>query len=149
LLDRSANTRTLRKHLRQTLSGLKKRNIIQNDEDVIADFLTCLFKFTKEKLEQLFYLIDNPTVELVMCVPAIWTPRARRKMHQAMAIAVDRTGLGQTRNNCIEDLFIVSEPEAAAAFVLHGNYEIQVSIIHHPLASYPLTCFRLTRHLFS
>jgi hypothetical protein len=126
LLDRSANTRAVRKHLRQTLSGLKKCNIIQNDEDVIADFLTCLFRFTKEKLEEQFYLIDNPTIELVLCVPAIWTPRARRKMHQAMAIAVKRTGLGQTRNNCIENLFIVSEPEAAAAFVLHGNYEIQV-----------------------
>lgn len=126
LLDRSAKTRTLRKQLRQTLSRLKSHNIIKNDEDVIADYLTCLFKFAKEKLEQQFCLIDNPSIELVLCVPAIWTPKACRKMHQAMAIAVDRTGLGRLRNNCIENLFIVSEPEAAAAFVLHGNYEIQV-----------------------
>lgn len=126
LLDRSACTKALRKHLRKTLSGLKKNKIIEKDEDVIADFLTCLFHFTKQQLEQKFYLIDNPTIELVLCVPALWTPRARRKMHQATAIAVDRTGLGQTKNNCVENLFIVSEPEAAAAYVLHGNYEIQV-----------------------
>jgi hypothetical protein len=148
LLDRSPNTRTLRKNLRQTLRGLKKCNIIQKDEDVIADFLTCLFKFAKETLEQQFFLIDDPTIELVLCVPAIWTPRARRKMHQAMAIAVDRAVLGRTRNNCIEDLFIVSEPEAAAAFVLHGNYEIEVLKIYQPPAFHPLIYFRSMRRLF-
>ncbi len=63
-----------------------------------------------------------------MCVPAIWEQAACRGMQTAMATALKQAQFTRVRveNNSIENLFIVSEPEAAAAYVLAMESVIQV-----------------------
>ncbi|KAI3326025.1 hypothetical protein HD806DRAFT_430483 [Xylariaceae sp. AK1471] len=119
LLDDSPTTQIVRDDLEDTLRSLKRRKIIKKPLQVIADFLTCLLRHTKSELEEKGY--DNSwKVEIVLCVPAIWSSKACRDMQTAMAIAMKKARFegADIQNNSIENLFIVSEPEAAAAYVL-------------------------------
>ena len=127
LLDDSPRTEAVRNELNVTLDELKKKRIINDHRDVIADFLTCLLRHAKSELLSAGF-DDNYKLETVLCVPAIWSQKACRDMQTALAIAMGRAGLQgvDVLNNSIENLFIVSEPEAAAAYVLAESRNISV-----------------------
>jgi hypothetical protein len=127
LLDDSPKTAAVRDELSVTINKLKKKKIIiQDHREVIVDFLTCLLRHAKSELQSAGY-DDNYNLEMVLCVPAIWTQKACRIMQTAMAKAMRQAGLpGVDEDNSIKDLFIVSEPEAAAAFVLAESRDISV-----------------------
>ena len=125
LLDSSHHTEDVRDELRPTLRRLKIRKLIKNDEDVIADYLEHLFRHTKEQLATYHGFSDSCPLEFVLCVPAMWTQKACRTMQTAMETAVRKSEFGS-----VEDLFIVSEPEAASAYVLAYTNEIQVCEYH-------------------
>ncbi|KAI1373890.1 hypothetical protein F4677DRAFT_461746 [Hypoxylon crocopeplum] len=129
LLDTSEVTDEVRKHLSPTLEELMKKKIIMNPLSPIADYLTCLLRHTEAKLRSKG-VDESYDIEIVLCVPPIWSQRACRDMQAAMSSAVQTSGfLGigiesddmETPNTSIENLFIVSEPEAAAAYVLMDN----------------------------
>jgi hypothetical protein len=122
LLDTSENTERIRKDLRPTLQRLKRGNIIKDDEDVISDYLTELFVHAKRQLIQHHELSQNTKIEHVLCVPVVWKAKACRTMQRAMKTAIEASGLGT-----MDSLFLVSEPEAAAAYVLGRNREVNVS----------------------
>jgi len=111
---------------RKSYNALKYHRVVRKELDFITDFLTCLFKHIKTELQNKHDLQDDEPVEMVLCVPVIWSCKARRDMHAAMAVAMKNSELGTTRSGCVEDLFIVSEPEAAAAYVLDEEYDIMV-----------------------
>jgi hypothetical protein len=77
---------------------------------------------------------DSYSKEIVLCVPAIWTQKACRDMQTAMARAMGQARFEgvDVRNNSIENLFIVSEPEAAAAYVLATERGVSVISPLHP-----------------
>jgi hypothetical protein len=117
LLDQSPRTQDIRDELKPILerlkgSKIKRKRIIERDEDVIADYLTQLYRHAKRELEK-SGVPDNSIFEHVLCIPAIWGANACREMQNAAAIAVEKSGLGT-----MDNFFLVSEPEAAAAFVL-------------------------------
>lgn len=118
LLDTSPHTATIRAHLKPSLDKLKKLKVIKEDTDVIADFLEHLFQHTKAQLTRSHGFHNACSIEFVLCVPAIWTQKACRIMQTAMATAISRSGFGKVDSGSIDNLFIVSEPEAAAACVL-------------------------------
>ena len=121
LLDKSEETEGVRRELRPVLNRLKQRKRIKLDEDVIADYLTQLFRHTKEQLVRDHGFTDATPIEHVLCVPVIWTGSASRTMQRAMTTAVKNSGLGT-----MDGLFLVSEPEAAAAYVLDKGNEVNV-----------------------
>ncbi|KAL2137237.1 hypothetical protein VTI74DRAFT_6448 [Chaetomium olivicolor] len=125
LLDSSPRTRAIRDELNVTLHELKRKRIIKDPRDVITDFLTCLLRHAKSELESAGF-DDSYKLETVLCVPAIWSQKACRDMQTAMAKAMGQAGFQgvDVQNNSIENLFIVSEPEAAAAFVLAESRDI-------------------------
>lgn len=123
LLDSSQRTARIRQELSGTLQELRKRRLIKHDMDVIADFLEHLFRHTREQLTESYEFHDADSLEFVLCVPVIWTQKACRKMQTAMAEAIGRSGFGRAENGSIDNLFIVSEPEAAAARVLADSRE--------------------------
>jgi hypothetical protein len=128
LLDSSPRTEVIRNELNMTLQELKKKRVIKDPRDVIADFLTHLLRHAKSELERAGF-DDSYKLEMVLCVPAIWSQKACRDMHTAMAIAMGQAGFQgvDVRSNSIENLFIVSEPEAAAALVLANARDISVT----------------------
>ena len=111
---------------RKSYYALRRRGVVRKELDFITDFLTCLFKHIKTELQNKHDLQDDEPVEMVLCVPVIWSCKPRRDMHAAMAVAMKNSGLGTTRLSCVDDLFIVSEPEAAAAYVLDEEFDIMV-----------------------
>ncbi|PQE31227.1 hypothetical protein CJF32_00001803 [Rutstroemia sp. NJR-2017a WRK4] len=112
LLDVSDQTKQIRQDLRPILKTLKTKRYIRSDEDVISQYLERLFKHSKNELLKLGWDPRTQSVEHVLCVPVIWSANACRKMQRAMEVAIQRSSFGS-----VQDLFLVSEPEAAAAYL--------------------------------
>jgi hypothetical protein len=112
-LDMSEHTASVRAELDPIFRRLKRKKVIKHNEDVIADYLARLFMHTKAQLKGEGVISDATPIEHVLTVPAIWSADACRKMQKAMAIAIEQAKFG-----AVKDLFLVSEPEAAASYVL-------------------------------
>jgi hypothetical protein len=127
LLGGSAATPEDRAKLKSSTKALRRKGYIKKDYDVITDFLTGLMQHTKAYLSRYGYFQESVPLEFVICVPAVWTPSACRIMQTAMAQAVERAALGELSSEGIQNVFIVSEAEAAAACVLTGSRDIKVN----------------------
>jgi hypothetical protein len=127
LLDDSPMTAKVREGLNKTLNELKSRKVVDGPLHVIADYLTYLLDHTRSELRALGYQ-DSCPKEMVLCVPAIWSQQACRDMQKCLAVAMNGANFrgADVQNNSIENLFIVSEPEAAAAYMLDNSPEIRV-----------------------
>ena len=84
LLDNSNYTKKIRDRLTPTIESLKRRKIIEKEENLIADYLTFLFRHVKEELSEEHEFTDDYAIEFVFCVPAIWAQKACRTMGSAM-----------------------------------------------------------------
>jgi hypothetical protein len=113
LLDASNNTQQARNELLPVLKAIKLAKKIKEDDDVIADFLACLFSHAKEQLARDDSIPVGIPIEHVLSVPVVWSAKACRRMQVAMENAITRTTFGT-----MQDLFFVSEPEAAAQYIV-------------------------------
>ncbi|KAJ4186910.1 hypothetical protein NW755_007643 [Fusarium falciforme] len=122
LLDKSATTKPVRAHLGKSLRPLCNSKVIRNHYQPITDFLSHLLAHAKSELAKQG-VDESWQFEVVLCVPAIWDPKALRIMQTCLALAMDRAKFPgvDTENNSIERLFIVSEPEAAATYMVSQN----------------------------
>lgn len=128
LLHTDPATEAVRQHLAPTLEILSNRNIAKSPTTIISDFLTSLLRHAKQEL-QFQGLYNDYTKEIVLCVPAIWSQQACRDMQTALAtalLAAEYEGV-DVEGNSIKNLFVVSEPEAAATYVLAHDRRIKVS----------------------
>lgn len=157
LLEISEKTEDARATLAPTLAFLKEKYIIQKDEDVIIDFLTYLLTHVKEQLELAHGFnadSDEDVVEFVICVPPMWNEKASLKMTQALESAASKSGFkisnSGTNSGTLTNLFVVSEPEAAATWFLDNariENEIEVSSLGRLIFS-PTKDNRTTRHSY-
>ncbi|KIX02790.1 uncharacterized protein Z518_08732 [Rhinocladiella mackenziei CBS 650.93] len=122
LLDEENSTQSLREKAMMDLKALKHAGLVQKPVDTIADYLGQLFRHAKNQLVSSHGLQEGMAVEFVLCVPTLWTEQACRRMQEAMARAIETSQLGQLENGSVKDLFIVAEPEAAAAYALADNH---------------------------
>ena len=121
-------TNIIRDKMKPVIRNLKRSKLIQNDTDIISDYLTQLFIHTRSELSKTPNFDDNIPIEFVLSLPAVWPSKAYRTMQMAMATAAQRSGLGKLEKGSLGDLFIVSEPEAAATCVMaERNNDIHVS----------------------
>lgn len=102
------------------------RELGKSAEDVIIDFLARLLAHTRARLVKKYDYQESDWVDLVVTVPAIWDTRARI-MERAIRRAASVSNLGHG-----SDVFLVSEPEAAAAFIseIHAStfeFDLQAS----------------------
>ncbi|SCV50619.1 related to hsp70 protein [Fusarium fujikuroi] len=126
LLDSSEMSTSVRRHVKETVKTLQKRNVIQGPLHVIADYLTYLFGHSRSQLRHQGF--DNSyEIEMILCVPARWTQKACRDMQACLAVAMKRANFTRAdlQNKSIDNLFIVSEPEAAAAHMLSTSDQIK------------------------
>lgn len=121
LLDKSKETAEVRRTLDPIMKALKKRRLISQYTDTITHYLTHLLENTKNQLTASGELEHGTPIEFVLCVPAKWPTRGSRVMQSSIKQAVKDAGLGEQTDDGVSDLFIVSEPEAAAACVLSEN----------------------------
>ncbi|KAF1849715.1 uncharacterized protein K460DRAFT_360566 [Cucurbitaria berberidis CBS 394.84] len=117
-LDRKEETEDVRTDLRMILKSLTRRKIIKSPTDIYAHYLTHLLRHTKEQLLLSNELKPEMFVQFVLCVPAKWPMNACRIMQNALEEAVQESGLAERANCSLHDLFLISEPEAAAECIL-------------------------------
>jgi hypothetical protein len=117
-LDRKKETDNVCLDVQMIVKALKKRNIIKNDMDIYTDYLTHLLRHSKEQLLLSKDLQSDMLVQFVLCVPAKWPMNACRVMQLALEKAVKAVELGEHAESNIHNLFMISEPEAAAECIL-------------------------------
>ncbi|KAH8194146.1 hypothetical protein TruAng_011693 [Truncatella angustata] len=125
MLQDDIRTHQVRRDLAPLLSQIGYHDASNAHICAISDYLTCLLRHVKSELiAQDSY--KECAFEVVLCIPAIWTPKACREMQTALALAFTHADFDQvtTEQNSINGLFLVSEPEAAAAWVLQTNTSI-------------------------
>jgi hypothetical protein len=126
LLDTSQHTEDIREELSITLDKLRRDRMIKEDHDVIAHFLTRLFEHTGYQLRASHRFDAATRIEFVLCVPVTWSRKACRIMQTAMTTAIRSSRIYRLPTNNVDNLFIVSEPEAAATAVLAGKRDVRV-----------------------
>ncbi|KAK7917391.1 hypothetical protein PG985_010999 [Apiospora marii] len=128
LLQDDVETAGVRERLHRDLETLASRGRRKKPIDLIVDFLTPFVAHVRNSLEEKGHYAGTDK-EIVMCIPTIWSQKACRKMHLALAKAFESAKFEgvEVEHNSIKNLFIVSEPEAAAEIVLREHVEIRVS----------------------
>lgn len=132
-MDRVYNDETPRHHVIETLTQLGENNPGRKIEVhemlllVTIDFLNKILKHAKNQIMQKRFNITSS--EIVICVPVIWSQRALRNMQTCMSIATKLAGFPGIKHedDCIGNIFIVSEPEAAATWLLAQGSRIRAS----------------------
>lgn len=126
-----SNTDHIRDDLRSTLKELRRQGIIAKDTDIYRDYLTHLLNHTKEQLLSSNDLQQDMLIEFVLCVPAKWPVAACQVMQTALEEAVKNVGITRSAENDVCNLFMISEPEAAAECILaEAERELYVSCSH-------------------
>ncbi|SCO27216.1 related to hsp70 protein [Fusarium fujikuroi] len=126
LLDDNALSESVRRDVSQTINTLRGKEIIQEPLQVISDFLTYLLGHTRSQLRHQGF-DESYETEMILCVPASWTQEACRDMLACLELAMKRADFprGDLKNQSIDNLFIVSESEAAATHMLSTSIEIK------------------------
>lgn len=138
MLVKSAHTKEDRLLLRPVLDRLIENRIIRkfsakgvpsvrDVQDVISDFLIQVLRHTKKQLVKNEHFTSECPVSFVLTVPSIWCANSSRVLQFAMDTAIKATGFCTLENGSIDDLFIVSEPEAAATYLLGDSDNMLVS----------------------
>lgn len=131
-MDRVYNDETPRHHVIEALTRLVENNpgrkipVHEMLLLVTIDFLTKILKHAKNQIMQERFTITSS--EIVICVPVIWSQRALRNMQTCISVAAKLAGFPGIRHedDCIGNIFIVSEPEAAATWLLAQGSRIRV-----------------------
>ncbi|TVY35815.1 hypothetical protein LSUB1_G007092 [Lachnellula subtilissima] len=129
MLVRSEYTQGDRDVLRASLNHLLELEVIRkygkrdfpiprDIQDVISDFLTPVLAHTGQQLTQFAGLTEQCPVSFVITVPVIWSTHSSRVFQCAMEDAIRHSGFGDLRHGQIDNLYITTEPEAAATYLL-------------------------------
>ncbi|PQE05216.1 Hsp70 family protein [Rutstroemia sp. NJR-2017a BBW] len=131
-----------RKGLRAVFNGLLKEEIIRRHGrksksepdmwdavDPISDYLVKVLEHTKDQLQSLHGFTQQSPVDFVMTVPTVWSPEASRVLQTAVKAAIYATSLGKPGGTTADNLFLISEPEAAATFLLENSDNISLGEI--------------------
>ncbi|ESZ94881.1 hypothetical protein SBOR_4757 [Sclerotinia borealis F-4128] len=92
--------------------------------DIFTDFLVKVLQHTKKQLIQLNNFSDGSVVEFALTVPTIWSPNASRILQTALQTAARAVKFGDTSDAIVP--YIVSEPEAAATYMLAGTNSVHL-----------------------
>ncbi|KAB8293932.1 hypothetical protein EYC80_009405 [Monilinia laxa] len=128
-----------RKGLRGTFTSLLKEGLIRRHGrrsktesdmwdavDPISDYLVKVLQHTKEQLKFLHGFTDQTPVDFVMTVPTVWSPEASRVLQTSVKAAIQATALGRPGGTTADNIFFISEPEAAATFLLENSEDISL-----------------------
>lgn len=123
LFDRGDLTAQFRlEELGPRIQALLELGVIHRKQDIVSNFFEKILQHAQEQLKIDDILKDDSEIELVLCVPPQWASRACIAMHTALLRAALRTNFGTVDRNRIQHFYMVTEPEAAARYVLAKNH---------------------------
>jgi hypothetical protein len=109
--------------------GKKQVPDSQDVQDPITDFLIPVLRHTRRQLIKQEGLTDQCHVSFVLTVPIIWDPTSLRILQTAMEGAIREAKFGTLSHGSVDNLFIVSEPEAAATYLVGNSRNMLVSLL--------------------
>ncbi|KAF5239844.1 hypothetical protein FANTH_9785 [Fusarium anthophilum] len=124
LINQSENHEIQNRHLIETLNQLSKNGSCSREISVqemvllvTIDYLTNLLSHAKTEITESTIITST---ELVICVPVIWRQKALRDIQTCVAIAAKRVNFPGVDfgNDCVTQVFMITEPEAAATWLL-------------------------------
>ena len=116
----------IRKH--SDLSEKKTRKLKAIEVlNLLSDFLCFILYHVKQQITKYARYTEEFPVEFAMAVPAIWSTGSTRILEEAMEIALQSTGLGRLKHETIENLTLVSKPEAVCTYFTSKEDTIEVS----------------------
>ncbi|QPC60088.1 hypothetical protein HYE67_002319 [Fusarium culmorum] len=132
LMDQSENHKEHKQDLSVDLESLsmnrsceEKISVAEMTMLVTVHYLAKLLDFTNREIQKNLGLEADQidATELAICVPVIWGQMAIRNMQFCMGLAARLAGFpGVTvKNKSIDNVFIVSEPEAGATWLLSAG----------------------------
>ncbi|KAH6723782.1 hypothetical protein BKA61DRAFT_626706 [Leptodontidium sp. MPI-SDFR-AT-0119] len=135
MLVHDSHTKDDRERLRPKLEHLIERGLIRkygkrriptsrDVQDAISDFLVEVFLHTKKQLIENEGLTEASKVSFVLAVPVIWSPTSSRILQYAVEAAIRTTGFGTLGHGSVDNLFIITEPEAAATYLLGSSHDM-------------------------
>jgi hypothetical protein len=98
----------------------------QDVQDPITDFLVPVLHHTQRQLIKYEGLNDQCSISFVLTVPLIWDSTSLRILQTAMEAAIRETKFGKLSHGSVDNLFIISEPEAAATYLLGNSKDMLV-----------------------
>jgi hypothetical protein len=98
----------------------------QDAQDLITDFLVPVLRHTRHQLIKHEGLTDQCSISFVLTVPLIWDATSLRILQTAMEAAIRETKFGTLLHGSVDNLFIISEPEAAATYLLGTSDDMLV-----------------------
>jgi hypothetical protein len=107
---------TVRRH-----GGLKS-----NVQDLATDFFIPVLRHTEEQVRASGDYTANTEVRFALTVPVIFSQESRIVLQWALEEAVRTTGFGKLVGRGIDNLFMATEPKAAAAFLLGTSKDLTV-----------------------
>jgi hypothetical protein len=116
--EKIEKTQDLKTEMRGALKNLIQKKIIRHESDIYTDYLTHLLRHTKTQLLLSNDLRPNMLFQFVLCVPAKWPTSGCRTMQVALEKAVTAAELDERADQGVHDMFMISEPEAAAECIL-------------------------------
>jgi molecular chaperone DnaK (HSP70) len=123
-LDHKEETRDERRHIEELLVQLQSEfSLTKTVDDVVADFVESLLRHVKDQLEPCGYR-DDDSVQLTCTVPAMWSAKAKRRTVAAVKKAADLCRLRLDKH-----ITVLSEPEAATAYVVRKNDRLQFKVV--------------------
>ncbi|KIW07496.1 uncharacterized protein PV09_01461 [Verruconis gallopava] len=102
----------------------------KSSEQIVTDYLAKVFKAFSEYLDRAYPGMGNalreevPT-ELVITVPADWSPKAKNSTYRAVINA----GFNQKNFRNMKKVFMVTEPEAAALYAIRWLKEDHIDVL--------------------
>ncbi|KAF7862502.1 hypothetical protein EAF04_007375 [Stromatinia cepivora] len=112
LIEYLIENHIIRKH------GLKDIPDVRDVLDIFTDFLVKILHHTKEQLIRLHNFSGSSVVEFALTVPTIWSPNASRILQTSLQTAARVVKFGDLSTKKAVIPYIVSEPEAAAIYML-------------------------------
>ncbi|KAF5541847.1 Hsp70 chaperone protein [Fusarium mexicanum] len=150
LMTESAHHQVQNKRLIKSLSQLSQKMTCEGEVSihemlllVVIDYLTKLLNHAKDYIAKSNAI---STTEMVICVPVSWKQRALRDMQTCVNIAMKRVNFPGVRfsGGWMENVFMISEPEAAATRLLSNPSFIKEEDVFTLLDAGGATCDAVT-----
>lgn len=133
LINQSESHEIQNHHLAETLRRLSQNHSCSMEISihemvllVIIDYLTNLLSHAKTEITG---STNITSTELVICDPVIWRQKALRDIQACVAIAARRVNFPGVDfgNDCVTQVFMITEPEAAATWLLSNRLIVGVN----------------------
>ncbi|TXC00310.1 hypothetical protein FocTR4_00014448 [Fusarium oxysporum f. sp. cubense] len=150
LMSQSDNHQMQNARLIETLRRLAQKRSCPSEipirEMLLLVIIDYLMKLLAHAKDEIVGSKSISTIEMVICVPVFWNQQALRDMQTCVSIAMKRVDFPGVKfsDDCMENIFMISEPEAAATRLLAGPSVIKEGDVFTILDAGGGTCDALT-----